>query len=160
MKKTLIIGIACAVAVALGLNVAAQEKKRTAEAEHGHAHPETAPHGGTVVKLGKHAYNLEFVRDPDAGKFQVFVLDAHMEYVPAAEKSFTLLAKLEGKEEKLTLEPVAGHGGNKSSVFEGSAEWIKGAKKFEGTIPEITLNGKTFTNVSFAFPKASKAHKH
>jgi hypothetical protein len=128
--------------------------------EKGHSHDQAPPHGGTTVKLGKHAFNLEFVRDPDASKFQVFVLDGHMEYAAVPEKSFDLLAKVQGKEHHLTLERVAAPGASKvaerSSVFEGSADWIKSTKKFAGTIPEITLNGKTFTNVSFAFPKASR----
>jgi hypothetical protein len=187
MKKTFCIGLVCVLVTGVALNVSAQEKKKAADAAHehdkkehahdkehkhedekshehkdekAHAHPEEAPHGGTVVKLGKHGFILEFVRDPDAGKFQVFVLNGHMEYVEVPENAFDLVAKVQGKEHRLTFNRAKAAGEDKSSTFEGSADWIKTTKKFEGSIPEITLKGKTFTNVSFAFPTAKKAHKH
>ncbi len=147
-------------AASLSLNVVAQNKKKSAKDDHGHTHDEEAPHGGTVVKLGKPALNLEWVRDPDTGSFQVFVLDGHMEYVRVPEKSFELVAKVNGKEEKVTLSRKAANE-EASEMFEGKADWIKTAKKFQGTIPQITLKGQSFTNVTFAFPKsASKAHAH
>ena len=49
--------------------------KKTAHSAHDH----TAPHGGTLIEIGEHAYNLELVRDNTAGKLTAYVLDGHAE---------------------------------------------------------------------------------
>ena len=46
---------------------------------HSHGHVHTAPHGGTLVELGNHAYNVELLRDPATGKLTAWILDAHAE---------------------------------------------------------------------------------
>ena len=57
----------------------------------GHIH--VALHGGVLVEVGDHAYNLELVRDSDAGKLTVYVLDGHAEnFVRIAVPSFELIA--------------------------------------------------------------------
>src|SRR5687768_6177245 len=43
------------------------------------AHVHTAPHGGTLVEIRAHAYNLELLRDNAAGKLTAYVLDGHAE---------------------------------------------------------------------------------
>ena len=43
------------------------------------SHIHVAPHGGTLVPLGEHAYNLELVRDADTGRLSLYVLDGHAE---------------------------------------------------------------------------------
>lgn len=114
--------------------------------------------------IAEDKFHLELVLDASAARMQAFVLDGHLEsYVALTETNFLLLAKADGKDQQLTFhraaEPVSGKVPEKSSLFEATAEWLKGAKEFEGNIPTITLNGSTFTNISFSFPKGSK-HVH
>src|SRR5690349_10658250 len=92
----------------------------------GHVH--RAPHGGTLVELGEHTYNLELVRDADAGKLTAYVLDGHAENfirIPAA--SFELVAFAGGERKTLTLRAVAnsatGETVGNTSQFEAQADW-------------------------------------
>lgn len=135
-----------------------------AEAEqHGHSHFDGPPHGGTPVQIGDHGFHLELVLDPTVGKMQAYVLDGHMEhYVSVPEKTFSLSAKVGEKTETLSFARVPDPqkpSSETSSTFEANAEWLKSVTAFEGTIPEITLKGKSFTNITFSFPKGS-GHKH
>jgi len=131
----------------------------------GHGHDDHAPpHGGTPVVIAADKFHLELVRDATTGKMQAYVLDGHLEgYVQVAETNFLLLAKAGGKDEQLSFqrasEPASGSVPAKSALFEAQADWVKAAKEFEGRIPTITLNGRSFTNISFSFPKGSK-HVH
>ena len=138
--------------------------------DHGHshdgeaAHDHAPPHGGTPVVVADDKFHLELVQDATAGKMQAYVLDGHLEgYVQVPENTFVLLAKAGGQDEQLTFrrasEPASANLPEKSSLFEAQAEWLKTVKEFEGSIPTITLGGKTFTNISFSFPKGSK-HVH
>ena len=160
MKKILLVLSCSFLVIGAFTNVSAQKK----ESGHGHEHFKGPPHGGTPVQIGSHGYHLELVRDAEAGKFQAFVLDGHMEhYEKVAEKSFDLIAKLGTNQHRATFQRVAEPGTTKiaakSSLFEAKADWIKTAAKFDGVIPTITLGGKTFTNIVFSFPKGT-AHAH
>lgn len=42
------------------------------------------------------------------------------------------------------------------AAAEGRADWIKGATNFLGHIPKIKLNGQTFANINFPFPKGTQ----
>jgi hypothetical protein len=131
---------------------------------HSHGDDHTPPHGGTPVVVEEDKFHLELVRDAAAGKMQAYVLDGHLEgYVQVPETSFAIVAKAGGKDEQLAFhrapEPASSKVPEKSSLFEAQAEWLKATKQFEGSIPTITLNGTTFTNISFSFPKGSK-HVH
>src|SRR5688500_12035413 len=125
--------------------------------------PKGPPHGGTPVAVGKHKYVLEFVRDAQAGTLQAYVMDAHFEkLVSVPETNFTLLAKVAGREERaefgrMPATPPSKDGS--SYLFATRGEWIKGATKFEGLIPTITLKGRTYTNIAFPFPQGT-AEKH
>jgi hypothetical protein len=131
----------------------------------GHSHEDHAPpHGGTPVIVGEDRFHLELVLDAAAAKMQAYVLDGHLEgYVAVAETNLLLIAKFDGKEEKLafhrTIDPASGKVPAKSSVFEGNAAWLGTTRSFEGSFLAITLNGTTFNNISFSFPKGSK-HVH
>jgi hypothetical protein len=128
------------------------------------ADTKTLPHGGTPVVVGSHGYHLELVRDAEKGRLQAYVLDGHAEnYVDVPESSFDLVAKIGTKEERLTLlrMPVAGKPASPaSSLFEGTADWVKTATNFNAAIPTITLKGKTFRDVKVAFPKGSIHRGH
>jgi hypothetical protein len=139
---------------------------RDSSSSHGHSHDDdhAPPHGGTPVIVADDKFHLELVLDATAATMKAYVLDGHLEgYVQVPETSFEMVAKAGGKDEKLAFqraaEPASGKVPEKSSLFEAQADWLKSAKEFEGSIPTITLNGTTFTNISFSFPKGSK-HVH
>jgi hypothetical protein len=126
----------------------------------GHGHDHAPPHGGTPVVIADDQFHLELVHDSAAGKMQAYVLDGHLEgYIQVAETSFVVAANVAEQTHALAFQRTPGADGAKSSLFEAQADWLKTAKEFAGNIPTITLDGKTFTNISFAFPKGSK-HVH
>ncbi|HMP84281.1 MAG TPA: hypothetical protein PKA41_16405 [Verrucomicrobiota bacterium] len=128
------------------------------DARHGHDH--APPHGGTPVIIADDQFHLELVLDASAAKMQAYVLDGHLEgYIQVAETSFVIAAKLGEQTEELSFQRVSANNSGKSSLFEAQADWLKAAKEFDGYIPTITLDGKTFTNISFTFPKGTK-HVH
>jgi len=129
-------------------------------AEHKHG----PPHGGTPVLVGGHKFHLELVRDGAAGGMQAFVLDDHLEkYVAVRETNFTLRATFAGRTESVEFKRAANAADKKlpamSSLFEARADWIKAATNFNGLIPSITLNGRTFKDIKFPFPKGTQ-HAH
>jgi predicted small lipoprotein YifL len=132
---------------------------------HPHSHDDHAPpHGGTPVLIADDEYHLELVLDASSAKMQAYVLDGHLEdYVAVTETNFLIRAMIGNREEQLSFRRVAdrasGKVADKSSVFEAQADGLKGVREFTGGIPSITLNGRTFTNLSFPFPKGSK-HVH
>lgn len=134
-------------------------QKREADPSHathsGHAH--SAPHGGMLVELGEHAYNLEFVRDAAAGKLTVYVLDGHAEnFVRLKAGSIGFVATFGADLRLLTLQAVAnaatGETVGDTSQFEASAEWLKAAAGIEGTIPAIEIRGTKFENIAVRLP--------
>lgn len=158
MKKLIIALCGVVLCIAVGC--------RDSSSSHDHAHDEdhAPPHGGTPVNIADDKFHLELVLDATAGKMQAYVLDGHLEgYVQVPETGFALVAKVGGKDEQLAFQratdPTSGNVPEKSSLFEAQAEWLKSAKEFEGNISTITLNGATFTNITFSFPKGSK-HVH
>lgn len=129
---------------------------------HDHAAATGTPHGGTPVIVGEEKFHLELVADASAGKMQAYVLDGHLEgYVQVPETNFVVEVKAAGPAKALEFVrvPESGNMAAKSALFEAKAEWLGTVKEFEATIPAITLNGSTFTNISFSFPKGSK-HVH
>ena len=129
---------------------------------HKHEHtasdePKGPPHGGTPVAVGEHKYNLEFVRDGEAGAMQAYVMDVHLEkFVAVPETNFTLVAKVGDREERAEfrqLPAIPPSSDGSSYLFATRGEWIKTATNFEGLIPTITLKGRTYTNIAFPFPK-------
>lgn len=118
----------------------------------GHAH--VAPHGGTLVALGEHAYNLELVRDDDAGKLTVYVLDGHAEnFVRISAPAIEVSAIAGGERRTLTLRAVAnpatGETVGDTSQFEAQADWIKKAKQFPGEITGLDIRGTKFDRVAY-----------
>ncbi len=117
----------------------------------GHVH--VAPHGGVLVEIGEHAYNLELLRDPAAGKLTAWVLDGHAEnFVRIAAPSIELVALAGGQRRPLSLKAVANAGtgetvGN-TSQFEAQADWLKSAGELPGTIESIEIKGTTFRNIA------------
>ncbi len=124
---------------------------------HGHAHTHVAPHGGTLVELGDHAYNLELLRDRATGKLTAWVLDGHAEhFVRLPIKSFQLVAMPGGTYTPLMLQAVAnsatGETVGDSSQFEVQADWLKTAGSFSG-IFTIEIKGTRFHQVEYTLPE-------
>src|SRR5687768_4888823 len=86
--------------------LAACGKKEHADEKHGkHAH--VAPHGGILVELGDHAYNLELVRHNEAGKLSAYVLDGHAEkFVRINTPTIELVAMPGGTFTRVSLKAV------------------------------------------------------
>ena len=122
-----------------------------------------APHAGTPVQVGDHGFHLELVHDPIDGKMLAYVLDGHMERaVEVPVTSFELIARAGGEEHRLmftaaTNAPNAS--AEKTSVFSAPAAALAKVNAFEGVIPTITLDGKTFEAVTFSYPKGTR-HAH
>jgi hypothetical protein len=122
----------------------------------GHAH--TAPHGGLLVEVGEHAYNVELVRDADAGKLTAYILDGHAEnFVRLAMPSFDLVAITGGERKALTLRAVAnaatGETVGNTSQYEAQADWLKKSGEFPGTISALEIKGTTFRDIAFYLKK-------
>lgn len=122
----------------------------------GHAH--TAPHGGTLIELGQHAYNLELVRDTAAGKLTIYVLDGHAEnFVRIAAPAIELVAITGGERRPLSLKAVAnpatGETVGNTSQFEAQADWLKSGGELAGTITAIEIQGTKFDNVGIHLRK-------
>ena len=121
----------------------------------GHAH--TAPHGGILVELGDHAYNVELVRDRTAGKLTVWILDGHAEnFVRLKSPTLELIAMPGGTFTRLTLQAVAnpatGETIGDTSQFEVQADWLKQAGAFSG-IFTVEIKGTKFEQVSYSLPE-------
>ncbi|GAB1488328.1 hypothetical protein MASR2M8_07730 [Opitutaceae bacterium] len=120
--------------------------------EGGHAH--SAPHGGQLVEVGEHAYNLEFVVDREAGKLTAYVLDGHAENFIRVDLPGIALT-VNGR--PLTLAPVAnaatGETVGSTAQFEASADWLKApGAQLTVNIPALTLRGSAFTAIEATLP--------
>ena len=124
----------------------------------GHAH--VAPHGGTLVEVGEHRYNVELVRDSTAGRLTAYILDAHAEnFVRLKATEIAFVAMPAGQFTPLKLRAVAnpatGETVGNTSQFEVEAAWLKTAPAFSG-IFTVEINGMTFRDVEYAVPGAAE----
>ena len=150
-----------ALATALLCTLAACAKKdehaghdHSAHAQHAHA----APHGGTLIELGEHAFNVELVRDVATGKLTAYLLDGHAEnFVRVSAPSFEITATVAGAKQTLTLVAVAnaatGEKVGATSQFEATADWLKTTAGFNGVITALTIRDNAFKGVAFTFPQ-------
>lgn len=128
--------------------------------KHG-AHVHTAPHGGTLVEIGEHVYNLELVRDNAAGKLTAYVLDGHAEnFVRIKAPTIELIAMPDGTYTPVALKAVAnpstGETVGDTCQFEAQADWLKTAGDFSG-IFTVEIRGTKFAHVEYHLPKESPA---
>ena len=117
-------------------------------------HEHVAPHGGTLVEIGDHAYNVELVRDRTEGKLSAWVLDGHAEdFVRLTSPSIELVAMPGGKYTPLSLQPVAnpatGETAGDTSQFEAQADWLKTAGAFAGILT-VEIKGTRYEQVPYA----------
>lgn len=153
--------LALGAALVLAPGCGRQHEHPTSAASHaaGEAahHHHVAPHGGTLVEVGEHQFNLEFLFDAERGVLQAWLLDAHAEnFVRAAMPGFVVVAQAAGREHTLNFAPVAnavtGETVGDTAQFEAPALWLRDAKAFDGEIKAVTVRGVTFPNLRFSFP--------
>jgi hypothetical protein len=149
--------VALAFALVAGFSLSPGCARKDAPAPSG-GHTHTAPHGGLLIELGQHAYNLELVRDTAAGKLTAYVLDGHAEnFIRITAPSFDLVAISGGEKRPLTLRAVAnsatGETVGDTSQFEAQADWLKSAGDIPGTVSSIDIRGTKFENVAFYLKK-------
>ena len=131
-------------------------RPESASGSGGHSHQ--APHGGTLVEVGEHAYNIELVRDPAAGKLTAYVLDGHAEnFLRITAPAIDLVAFTGGEKRPLTLRAVAnpatGETVGDTSQFEAQADWLKNTAEFPGEIPALEIRGTRFQNIALYLRK-------
>lgn len=128
---------------------------------HGH-HEHVAPHGGTLVEVGEHAFNIEIVHHAEDGRLTAYILDAHAEnFVRLPIQGFAVIALVNGRRESLPMaavgNPVTGETIGDTAEFAAFAEWLKGRVAFDAYIPAIDIRGTTYENVRFAFRSPNPA---
>ena len=124
---------------------------------HSHGHVHTAPHGGTLVELGNHAYNVELLRDPATGKLTAWILDGHAEnFVRIASPAIEVVAMPGGKFTPLSLaavaNPATGETVGSTSQFEVQADWLKTSGPFSGIVT-VEIKGTVFKDVAYSLAK-------
>lgn len=127
--------------------------------EHGHAH--SAKFGGVLVELGEHQYQMEVVRDAEAGKMKAWLMDGHAEnYVRVKAGGFDVTASAGGKTETLSFlampNSATGETVGDTSYFEAQADWLKTTAEFDARIVSLEVRGSKFENLKFNFPKGNE----
>lgn len=147
------------------LVLAGCSKTESSAQAHGHHH--VAPHGGVLVELGDHQFNLELKFDEKRGVLQAWVLDGHAEnFVRVPAHGFEVEAVAGDKGRLLDFVAVAdamtGETVGDTALFEVEATWLRTAKAFDGRIKAITVRGVIFTDVAFRYstPNEDHGHKH
>ncbi len=146
--------------LALSLFLAACGRK-DAGPSHPGGHVHLAPHGGTLLEIGEHAYNLELLRDAAAGKLTAWVLDGHAENfvrlkVPAIEGVATLGTGKRPFLLQAVANPATGETVGDTSQFEVQGDWLKTAEAFTVSIPALEIRGRKFGPLTANYPQARK----
>lgn len=129
-----------------------------ADPEHGPGHVHVAPRGGRLVVLAEEFAHLEVLLDREAGRLDVYALDAHAEKpVRLAATGLALqVFPSAGEPFELLLLPVAsnltGEKVGDSSQFQATHERLRGFAGGEALLPEIQSRGQTFQDVRFPLP--------
>jgi hypothetical protein len=118
----------------------------------GHVHK--APHGGQLIELGEHAYNLELVRDTATGTLTAYLLDGHAEnFVRIAAPAIDLTAFSGGQKRTLSLKAIAnsvtGETVGNTSQFAAQADWLTTGGELNGEIGAIEIRGTKFKPAAF-----------
>ncbi len=155
MKSHLLLGLVSVLVVLSGC-----KKQDHAHADHAHnhgGHVHTAPHGGVLVELGEHAFNLEFVVQPDAGRLLVYLLSGHADQFVRSNLPSIELWIMDGEQSReLVLQamanPITGETVGNTSLFSAEADWLKRGAAFTGVIKSVSLGGARFEGIRFAIP--------
>jgi hypothetical protein len=122
-------------------------------------HHDLPPHGGTAVVLGDEDYHVELVLDARTGVLQAFLLDGEMEDFVRSGSASIVITATGGAPREVVLSAVAnpetGETVGDTALFQGQADWLKGAPEFDGAIKSVAIRGTTFADVKFNFPKGN-----
>lgn len=143
--------------LAAGLLLAAGCHRHDHDHAHGHGHVHVAPHGGTLVELGDHQFNLELLLDRQTGMLQAFVLDAHAEnFVRVDWRTLELTFRLEAGFETLLLnamtDELTGETVGNTATFAASAPWLQRGAALAGVVPALTIRGQSVPSATFVIP--------
>ena len=129
-------------------------------AQHHHHHP--APHGGTLVELGKEAAHLELVLDRRAGGLTVYVLDGEAQRavrVAQTELDVHVNGPDAGARTRVVLRASAnvltGETVGNSSQFTGAHDLFTSAGVVRGTVGPVTVRGTTYPALAFSMSAAA-----
>lgn len=155
--KALSIPASLLVAVALA---GCGEHRDQTDAAKPHKHEHKPPHGGTPVVLGREEFHVELILDAVGGKLTGFVMDGEMEnFVRINAPSFVINLETPKPQKSLLFQavpnPATGETVGDTSQFEAHADWLKTTPTFDAVLPSLTVRTKTYTNVSFNFPKGN-----
>lgn len=133
------------------------------EEGHTHAggHVHVAPHGGALIEIGEHAYNLELLRDVPSGRLSAWILDGHAEnFIRIKAASLEAVATVGAEKRPLSLRAVAnpatGETVGDTAQFEVQADWLKTVDGFTLTFAALEIRTGKFGPITATFPKSAR----
>ncbi len=142
------------------LTPACSKKSADAHADHDHqSHAHAAPHGGTLVEIGDHQYNLEFVADRATGTLTVYVLDAHAENflrlpLPSLAVTVNVHSQIHPLPLLATANAATGETVGDTSQFTASADFLKTNAELNVTVASLVIRAQVFYGLTARLPAA------
>jgi len=147
---------------------AAAPKAESTDHDHDHDHDHedddhahSAKYGGTLVEVGDHVGQMEFLLDPATGKLTVYAMDGHAENpvrLAWTEFKFDVVVGDAAPVAVAALpvaSPLTGETVGDSAQFEAMVEALKGAEKFKVQVPPFEYRGVQVGAMSFDYPAAA-----
>jgi hypothetical protein len=111
--------------------------------------------------LGDELAHVELVLDAGAGSLTAYVLDAEaLRGVSIDAPVLNVAVTIGESSQTVPLHPVenplTGEQVGSTSQYQGASDLLKGADRFAGSIPEITVKGQTFRAVEFDYPEGNE----
>ncbi len=129
-------------------------------------HVHVAPHGGHLIEVGSHQFNVEVLFDAATKDLTLYVLDAHAENPLPVAKADLLFELEHGTDEEvidLTPVPQSGDPEGKASKFTASGnEHLKEVADIEGLHAHVhlTVDGKEYEGELSHGDEAGHEHDH
>ncbi len=136
------------------------EKGHEEHADHDHEEPHHAhspKYGGTLVEVGEHVGQLEFLLDKATGKLTVYAMDGHAESpvrLPWTEFKFDVVvgdAAPVGVAALPVASALTGETVGDSAQFEAVVPELKGAENFKVQVPPFEYRGVQVAAISFEY---------
>ena len=138
-----------AMAPSLWVGCDAHTSGTTKGPEESQHHVHLAPHGGVLLPLGDHAFNLEFVLDRNAGVLDFYALDGHAENfvrlsLPSVSGEIVRGNASEGVSFLPVMSSQTGETSRDTSRFRASTESLKRSEAFSLKVGAIEIRGQKF----------------